>query len=100
MSDLKTLTGAVLSVGPDGKATLVPAEPSRILKPEVAVEAERQKELAKQRMHRQVALEMYCAEIQGNSLSAGALRRYQREAVLDECIELAGYLIEKTGGHQ
>jgi hypothetical protein len=93
-----------LIVGPDGKVTLVPSKAVEIIKPEVVVEAERQKDLAKQRMHRQVALEMYCAEIShglgDHDLDLKKTTKEVRELVLDECVELASYLIEKTGGHQ
>lgn len=70
---------------------------SLIQKPEVVLEAERQRELAKQRMHRQVALEMYRERV--HNLTAFAKTEDHKE-LIDSCIELASYLIEKTGGHQ
>lgn len=90
-------TKTPIVLGTDGKIEIV--------KPPQVVEAERQQLLAKQRMHRQVALEMYRSEIESGRLvrlsPAQALtEKAQREHLLDECVELASYLIEKTGGHQ
>lgn len=76
----------VLAVDPNGRVTIV--------KPEVVTEREKQEALAKQRMHRQVALEMYASENKSDFTIS------EKKALLDECVDLAGYLIEKTGGHQ
>lgn len=83
--------GKGLVLQPDGTAKL------EIIKPPAVVEAERQQLLAKQRMHRQVALEMYRERVH---VFTGHATREDHEALIDECIDLAAYLIEKTGGHQ
>lgn len=93
-------TKTPIVLGTDGKIEIV--------KPPAVVEAERQQLLAKQRMHRQVALEMYRSELESGRLRPENLSEGQemadstqlRKALIDQCIDLAAYLIEKTGGHQ
>lgn len=83
--------GVKLDVGPDGVATL---KPGLIQEPEIVTERKRQEKLARDRMHRQVALEIYTAE------ACPPLEMDKKKVMMDEAIELAGYLIDKTGGHQ
>jgi hypothetical protein len=86
-----------LTVGPDGKATLKPIE---IIKPEAVTEREKQEKLAKQRMHRQVALEMFNSDQLLVSMSHLQTEHEANLARVDEAIKVAAYLIEQTGGHQ
>jgi hypothetical protein len=97
------VSGGILVVGSDGKATLVPSKepsPSSILEPEVVTERKKQEALAKQRMHRQVALEMFCSQSLFVPFDPNVPDAEVNKARVDASIEAAAYLIEKTGGHQ